>query len=354
MNISDQIGGPEGHFLEYKAVLLPPKAMATLIASFANADGGTIVLGVSELQGKPEIVGISREFRISTVLSRATEYLSPEPVVTSEYIEHSGKNLFCIYVEKSQSQVKTADGKVYVRVNASTTILNNQAAPAPTENSEVAMLLSGLNLDTENITQSLSDFIEHVKSLVDIINNVYSSYFTDGIDGVTVNNRGKVLTRVLFSSFADNFEVYMSSILHEIYLSNPNTLKSDEMVKVKDVLKCQDLQEFVEFWARTKISKLQKGSVKGFMNENKQIKQLNVITDQDVDDLEKVLQIRHLFTHANGIIDEKFLRYFGNSYTINEEFTLSLRDMFGYLKKVVTTVKAVDHACVQKFDLGGL
>jgi hypothetical protein len=94
--------------------------------------------------------------------------------------------------------------------------------------------------------------------------------------------------------------------------------------------------------------------VKGFINENKQIKQLNVITDQDVDDLEKILQVRHLFTHTNGIIDEKFLRYFGNKYTINEEFTLSLKDMFGYLKKVVTTVKAVDHACVQKFDLGGL
>lgn len=354
MNIFDIIGSPEGATLEYKAVLPPPKALARLIASFANTEGGTIVLGVSELQGVPEVVGISREFKIANILARAIEYLTPKPSVRSEYVEHSGKNLYCIYVKKSSAKLITADGKIYGRKGALTVILNQGEITSRVKNAPIALLHAELGLETEEATQSLRDFIEHVNSLVDIINNVYSSYFTNGVDDVTTNARGKVLTRVLFSSFADNFEVYMSNILYEIYLSNPSTLSSDELVKVKDVLRCQDLQEFVEFWARTKISKLQKGSVKGFIKENKQIKQLNVITDQDITDLEKILQIRHLFTHTNGIIDVKFLRFFGNTYTLNEELELSLKDMFGYLKKVITTIKAVDHACVQKFDLGGL
>lgn len=354
MNISQIVGQPEGQTLEYKAVLPPPKALARLIASFANSEGGTIILGVSELQGVPEVVGISREFKIANILTRAIEYLSPQPRVRGEYVDHSGKNLYFIYVDKSPSTLTTADGKVFGRQGAMTQLLNPTEIVRRVENPQIALLQKSLGLEVEEKTQSLRDFVEHINSLVDIINNVYSSYFTKGVDQVTTNVRGKVLTRVLFSSFADNFEVYMSNILYEIYLSNPNTLISEETVTIKEVLKCQDLQEFVEFWARTKISKLQKGSVKGFIKDNKQIKKLNVISDNDVTELEKILQIRHLFTHTNGIVDEKFLRCFGNSYTINEEFELSLKDMFGYLKKVVDTVKNVDHACVQKFDLGGL
>jgi hypothetical protein len=42
--------------------------------------------------------------------------------------------------------------------------------------------------------------------------------------------------RILFSSCADNFEIFMSDLLYEIYLAKPETLKSNAQVTVKDVL----------------------------------------------------------------------------------------------------------------------
>ncbi|MDZ4785324.1 MAG: ATP-binding protein, partial [bacterium] len=50
------IGQPESSKLEYKSVLPPSRNIAQLISSFANADGGYIILGVSD---SLEINGLS-------------------------------------------------------------------------------------------------------------------------------------------------------------------------------------------------------------------------------------------------------------------------------------------------------
>jgi predicted HTH transcriptional regulator len=58
------IGQKESSTLEYKAVLPPSRNIAQLISSFANADGGYIVLGVSD---NLEINGLSEDFHANTI-----------------------------------------------------------------------------------------------------------------------------------------------------------------------------------------------------------------------------------------------------------------------------------------------
>ena len=65
-----------------------------------------------------------------------------------------------------------------------------------------------------------------------------------------------------------------------------------------------------DWYAKEKLKKLQCGSVKGFIAENPTIKSLNAFDDARVAEVEKILQIRHLYTHQNGIVDEKFRHYF--------------------------------------------
>ena len=126
----------------------------------------------------------------------------------------------------------------------------------------------------------------------------------------TTNQEGKVLSRILFASFVDNFETYLSDLLYEIFLANPATLKSKQQVTIEEVLNCSDLQEFVKYWAKQKIGKLQKGSVKGFISDNKQISDLEVLDEPIQNEIEKILQIRHLYSPRNGLVAEKFLQYF--------------------------------------------
>ena len=47
-------------------------------------------------------------------------------------------------------------------------------------------------------------------------------------------------------------------------------------MNVKDVLDRSDMHEFISRYAKEKLKKLQRGSVKGFISDNKQIKSLGV------------------------------------------------------------------------------
>jgi predicted HTH transcriptional regulator len=95
-DILDQIGQPESERLEYKAVLPPAATVAQLIAAFANAKGGAIVLGVFD-NGKGILInGLSDEFRAMQITRKAIDLLSPQPAVTYDYVAHDGKRLFVI------------------------------------------------------------------------------------------------------------------------------------------------------------------------------------------------------------------------------------------------------------------
>src|SRR5436190_20004883 len=105
----------------------------------------------------------------------------------------------------------------------------------------------------------------------------------------------------------------------------PETLKSEATVTVKEVLDVSTMEDFVSWYAKEKLKKLQRGSVKGFIADNGAIKSLNVFDKARIKEIEKILQIRHLYTHQNGIVDEKFRQHFPAS-KLHDEHRLTLDD----------------------------
>ena len=120
---------------------------------------------------------------------------------------------------------------------------------------------------------------------------------------------------------------------------------------VEEVLNCSDLEEFVQYLAKQKIGKLQKGSVKGFIKENQQIKQLGVIDEKKQNDIEKILQIRHLYSHRNGMVDEKFLQYFVGEFTLNSEHRMSISEICETINYLAEIIDEVDVAASKKYKL---
>jgi hypothetical protein len=139
--------------------------------------------------------------------------------------------------------------------------------------------------------------------------------------------------------------------LFEIYLANPSTLKSNQQVSIKEVLDCADIQEFITFWAKKKLSKLTRGSVKGFIADNNQISELNAISTTQQEEIEKILQIRHLYAHNNGIVDEKFLLYFPGQFKLNENHEMSIDVMLNQLQYLAEIVSRIDKAALKKYSL---
>jgi hypothetical protein len=347
-DILDRIGQPESERLEYKAVLPPAATVAQLIAAFANTKGGAIVLGVFDNGNGILINGLSDEFRAVQITRKAIDLLSPKPAVTYDNIVHDGKRLFVIEVQKSAAAVLLG-GKSYVRTGDR--IVLTQAAPGKAiRNVGIDRLSTIFKTSRTSCTAARAKLLDHYESVLLILDDLSKLVYPKGATVPTDNAEGKMLMRILFSSCADNFEIFMSDLLYEIYLAKPETLKSNAQVTVKEVLDCTDMQEFITRYAKSKLKKLQRGSVKGFIADNKQIKSLGVFDATTQEEIEKLLQIRHLYAHQNGLVDERFREYFPAA-NLNDEFRMTLDEFLSRLEYLAQAIEAVDTAARSDYQL---
>lgn len=344
----DRIGKPESELLEYKAVLPPAATVAQIIASFANTRGGAIVLGVVEDGTSININGLSDEFRATQITRKAIDLLSPQPTVAYDYVERVGKRLFVIEVKKAEQTILLS-GRIYER-SGSGTKLREPIPEKSITNTEIERLSKKLKGGRTACTAATAKLLDHYESMLRILDDLDRLLYPKGSNAPTDNAEGKILMRILFSSCADTFETFMSDLLYEIYLAKPETLKSDSPVTVKEVLDCTDMQEFISRHAKEKLKKLQRGSVKGFITDNPAIKGLGVFDDLRQTEIEKILQIRHLFTHQNGIVDDKFRKFFPTAKA-NDEFRLTLDEFLQRFEYLAKTVEAVDVEARKLFKL---
>lgn len=352
MDITDEIiqiiGHPESSTLEYKAVLVPSKNIAQLVSAFANADGGCIILGVSD---NLEINGLSEDFHANAIIHKALDLLTPQPIIHYQYILYKKKKLFVIKVQKSESPI-LLEGKIFKRIGTSNQLLNVQEIQFRQNGYPIIKTINEkIEVYKANSTNSKIKFIEHYQSILKIIDDLGQILYPIDPGQPTTIPEGKILSRILFSSFVDTFETYLSDLLYEIFLANPATLKSSQTVTIEEVLNCSDLQEFVKYLSKQKLNKLQKGSVKGFIKENKQISDLNILDQSRQEEIEKILQIRHLYSHRNGIVDEKFLQYFTGHFILNSEHQMSVEEICNKLSYLAEIANEIDDKAVNKYRL---
>ena len=102
--------------LEFKAVLPPSRLLAKLISSFANTEGGYLLLGVL---GTNDIKGLSGDFYATDTVHKAIDLLNPKPIVDYEYLDIHGKRVFAIKIDKSDNDIFFGDEK-YIREDSKT------------------------------------------------------------------------------------------------------------------------------------------------------------------------------------------------------------------------------------------
>jgi hypothetical protein len=81
------------------------------------------------------------------------------------------------------------------------------------------------------------------------------------------------------------------------------------------------------------------------------IKDLAAISVAEQDSIERIFQIRHLYAHRNGIVDEKFLQFFPGQYSINDAHQMSLDDFLRHAEFLCDRVKNIDERALDRFSL---
>lgn len=113
--ILELIFAGESESLELKTSVRDPQLLAKLIGSFANAQGGRIVIGVKE---PPEVVGVD-EVLTRRVYEAARKRLTPEPSTKLSIIETEGKRVAVIDVVRS-AEIVLSEGSAFVRAGTMT------------------------------------------------------------------------------------------------------------------------------------------------------------------------------------------------------------------------------------------
>ncbi len=103
-NLTNLMLEGEGLKLEYKRAVPHPSRLASLIASFANTEGGKIIIGVND---DGTIIGLPENASVLENLQEAFELLRPHPLI-NYYFEHmNGKRVFVIEIQKYPLPVTT-------------------------------------------------------------------------------------------------------------------------------------------------------------------------------------------------------------------------------------------------------
>lgn len=335
----------------FKAVLPPSGNIARLISAFGNTEGGYIILGVTQNQSGLSIHGLSSDFRVSEIVHQAIDKVAPRPTVSYDYITFNSTQLFAIKVEPSPESLMV-DGTAFKRVGQGEVAVNSVPvvfkSTGYTRISEIGEKIKAIRTGS---TTSKSRILDHFQSILKMFDDLGNSLYPVNPSEPTENPEGKILSRLLFASIVDGFEAYLSDLLYEIYLARPETLKSNATATIEEVLNCNDMQEFVKYVARQKIQKIQRGSVAGFIKENAQISSLRVLEEDVVNAIEGIFQIRHLFTHRNGIVDERFLKFCPSPLLPGNEFKLSVADTCTKLEYLIDVIHKIDTSSIKTYNL---
>lgn len=111
----------ENKFFDRKGKNVKPSALAELISAFANADGGTIVIGANDNKEFEGIDTISSE-RYNQLINAPKDYCRPTPVFSyerKEIINNLGKkdHLLLLYIEgETERIIQTQNESVYLRI----------------------------------------------------------------------------------------------------------------------------------------------------------------------------------------------------------------------------------------------
>lgn len=120
MTIQDIITHKEGQTFDCKSIQIAPKALAIPIVAFANADGGTIVIGVSDKTRKIEGVDQYTE-KLNELLRVPLDFCNPSVPITTDLVpctDKDGNNnhILLMYIPASSELHSNQADEAYMRV----------------------------------------------------------------------------------------------------------------------------------------------------------------------------------------------------------------------------------------------
>ena len=116
----------ENKYFDRKSARIRAKDLAPLISAFANADGGVIVIGISDKTRKLEGIDYAGEGKLNDFLNASRDFCRPMPRCQEEFLDITNGDgnpdrLLLLHISASQDQViRTSDDRTFLRIGDKT------------------------------------------------------------------------------------------------------------------------------------------------------------------------------------------------------------------------------------------
>jgi hypothetical protein len=158
----------------------------------------------------------------------------------------------------------------------------------------------------------------------------------------------------------DNFLCYISECIQMCMVQRPELLRSNELVKVEDVLKFTSYDDLISFLVDKKLNELTYGGIKeisAFLTERTGFELF-------LDEHERALlslgvELRNIYTHNRGLVNDLFLKRTANARQLlpswefrkGVRFHADLDEVSAIANNMYRIAARIDDQAIQKFKL---
>ena len=153
----------------------------------------------------------------------------------------------------------------------------------------------------------------------------------------------------------ENFINYLSSVLFEIFIARPETLKSSDKVEVAKVLEHESIDSLVREIAETKVDALSYSSFAKLSEFFSDRFHISLAPNEDISFIHEYIEIRNISVHNRCFINKRFIARTGLDHSaLGKKKELYGGDLDRLIPKLVEVVKHVDVTVRRKLKVKGV
>lgn len=153
----------------------------------------------------------------------------------------------------------------------------------------------------------------------------------------------------------ENFINYLSSVLFEIFITRPETLRSSDKVEISKVLEHGSIDSIVQEIAEMKVDALSYSSFAKLSEYFEDRFHISLASNEDIAFLHKYIEIRNISVHNRCYINKRFIFRTGlDESSLGEKKELYGGDLDVLVPKLAEVVKSIDQTVRRKMKVKGV
>lgn len=166
----------------------------------------------------------------------------------------------------------------------------------------------------------------------------------------------RVRREIAISRYVDSYLVYIAELVGDLFRVRPEALRSEETVRLVDILQHQSLEDFIGWAADERVNRL---TYDGFAKISTFVEnRFGLVLVDDPDLRQRVVEaiaIRNLLVHRRGVVDARFLKSLKDEGLSTEKYVLgeTIRPLehFEVMVACYESVVAIEAKAIAKFGL---